>query len=277
MNNNDINFDRAVKETLNESVKYLDAPDSLKTRVQFAVRNDARPRARGHNWGKKLVAALAVAAVAATGAVAASGIVASVSSHTYRDKGWKSFSDTEAYVEQYVPDMKYLESFSNGYEFDSGCTNTASKNDENGVSLGIFTDISLVYEKDGKEFFFEAGPVQDDLTYASDFDTVRNVDGIEMRYRELFGIYLPPDGSIKPTPEEQARYEAGEINIAYGSEEREEQTYYSVKWIEDGIVYSIATFDPGDLTEDDFFDMAQEVVNSDSDNVTIVAKAESAN
>jgi len=258
----DMNLDRTIRETLNETAKNLSAPDSLGTRVKFAVNNSERPKRRG-NWGKRLVAACIVAAVGVTGAIAGSGVV-SLSSHTYHDKAWKSFSDTASYAEQYVPEAKYIESFSNGYTFQKGNTSTVSKNDENYHSLGTYTDLFLIYGKDGKSVFFEAGPVQEDLSYESEFGTVRKVGDIDVRYREMFSIYLPPDGSIKPTAEEQAKFDAGEINIGYGTETREEMTYYAVKWVENGISYDISTYEPGELTEDDFFQMASEIINSNA-------------
>ena len=46
------------------------------------------------------------------------------------------------------------------------------------------------------------------------------------------------------------------------SSEREENTFYRVSWIEDGLAYSIYTYNPGTLTADDFFQMAQEVIEA---------------
>lgn len=214
-------------------------------------------------WTKRLVAIAAVAAISVTAAVAGSG-VASISSHTYHDKAWKEFDQTASYAEQYVPDAKFVETFSNGYTFQQGNTSTASKNDENGISLGTFTDLYLVYQKNGAQLYLEAGPVQEDLSYESEFDTVRTIADVEVRYRAMDCIYLPPDGSIKPTAEEQAKADAGEINIGYGSETREEMTYYAVKWIDNGIYYTISTYDPAGLTEDDFFQMAEELMQTEA-------------
>ncbi len=259
----DFNFDRAIRDTLNETAKGLEAPEALGARVKFAVKNNERPKTHVRGWSKRLVAACAVAAIAVTGAIAGGGVM-SVSSHSYHDKAWKDFDETASYAEQYVKDAKYLESFTNGYTFEKGNTDTCSKNDENGNSLGLFTGIMLSYEKDGAALLFDAEPVQEEFNYSSEYDTVRTIDDVDVSYREMFCIYLPPDGSEKPTAEEQAKFDAGEINIGYGSETREEQTYYVVRWVEDGISYNIGTYDPADLTEDDFFQMASEVIGSDS-------------
>ena len=86
--------------------------------------------------------------------------------------------------------------------------------------------------------------MQEEGEYTSPYDDVRTVAGTEVHYREMKGITLPPDGSIEPTAEEQAAFERGEINIAYGSSEREEIHSTAFAWIEDGISYSIYTYDP---------------------------------
>lgn len=255
------NLDRMIRDTLKSCAEGIDAPETLGVRVKFAVNAPAPAPRRRPVWMKRAVAVLAVAALAAGGALAA-GRVASISSHTYHDKAWATFVETERYAKKIAPEMKYPEAFSNGYSFMEGNTETASKNDEDGNSLGLFTDLYLTYGKDGKTLYFEAGPTQDDLTYTSPFDTVRNVGDVDVRYRAMENIFLPPDGSELPTEEEQAKADAGEINIGYGTETREEKTFYSVKWEEDGIQYSISTFDPGELTEEDFFQMAAEVINA---------------
>ncbi len=259
---NESRIDNLLRETLCETAKPLKAPDGLKAKIKFAANTNTSAKPKPF-FGKKLAAVIIVAAVAVTGAVAGSGVV-SISSHTYHDKAWKAFNETEAYAEMYVPDAKYVESFENGYKFASGNTSTASKDDATGNSLGTFTDLYLTYEKDGADIYFEAGPVQDDLTYGSIFDTVKNIGDVEVHYRELFNIFLPPDESVKPTEEEQKRFENGEINIAYGTETREEKTYYTVRWIENDIAYTISCFDPAGLTEDDFFNMAAEVIQAES-------------
>ncbi len=259
---NESRIDNLLKETLQETAKPLKAPDDLKAKIRFAA--NANPSAKPKPFfGKKLAAAVIVAAVAVTGAVAGSGVV-SITSHTYHDKAWKAFNETEAYAEMYVPDAKYVESFENGYKFASGNTSTASKDDATGNSLGTFTDLYLIYEKDGSDIYFEAGPVQDEITYDSIFDTVKNIEGVDVHYRNLLSIYLPPDGSEMPTEEEQKRFENGEINIAYGTETREEKTYHTVRWIENDIAYDISCFDTADLTEDDFFNMAAEVIGAEN-------------
>lgn len=254
--NSESYLNEAIREMLKTCANDLTAPARLDTRIQFAL-NQPKPRRR--KWFKRAIATLAVASLAVTGAWAG-GRAFSVSSHTYRDKAWKDFDQTASYAEQIEGNVKYLESFTNGYTFQEGNTQTSRINDADDNIISTFTDLFLMYGKDGNDLFFEVGPVQEDLEYISPFDKVREINGVEVRYREMFNIFLPPDGSVKPTEEEQAKADAGEINIGYGSDTREEKTYYTVKWIEGDLAYDISAFDVTDLTEDDFFQMASEVI-----------------
>ena len=259
----ELKMERTIRETLKTTAEGLEAPDTLKTRIDFALRSGEQqtPARRRPKWGKKLTAVCLVAALAVTGAVAGSGVVGWYSS-TMLNQSWTDFAQTAEYAQEHVPGAKYVESFSNGYTFDKGYEDAVDKRDDSGNTLGSFTGIMLTYEKDGADLTLEVAPVQEEAEYTSPYDDVRTVADTEVHYREMKGITLPPDGSIQPTAEEQAAFERGEINIAYGSSEREENTFYRVAWIEDGLSYSIYTYDPGTLTENDFFQMAQEVIEA---------------
>ena len=257
----EMKMEREMQTMLHQCAEGLEAPDELKTRIDFALKNGGQTRKVRHPFAKRLAAVALVAAVAVTGAVAGSGVKGWYSS-TWLDQNWKDFSQTAAYVQEHVPGAKYVESFSNGYTFDKGYEDTVAKRDESGNTLGSFTGILLDYEKDGAQVTLDASPVQEEGQYTSPYDTVRTVGETEVHYRAMKSITLPPDGSIQPTAEEQAAFERGEINIAYGSSAREEDTFYSVSWIENDISYSIYTMEPCGLTEDDFFQMAREIIES---------------
>lgn len=257
----EMKMEREMQTMLHQCAEGLEAPDTLKTRIDFALKNSVKPSKVRRPFTKRLAAVALVAAVAVTGAVAGSGVTGWYS-NTWLDQNWKDFSQTAEYVQEHVPGAKYVESFSNGYTFDKGYENTVDKRDDSGNTLGSFTEVMLNYEKNGAEVTLGAEPVQEEGQYTSPYDTVRTVGETEVHYRAMKDITLPPDGSIQPTEEEQAAFERGEINIAYGSSAREEHTFYRVSWIENGISYSIYTMDPCGLTEDDFFQMAQEIIES---------------
>ena len=80
---NETVFDKEMKDMLHRCADELHAPDKLKTRVDFALKNgSSRPR---RCWGRRLIALAAVAAITVTGAFAA-GAFGSITSHSWSDQ-----------------------------------------------------------------------------------------------------------------------------------------------------------------------------------------------
>lgn len=260
----EIKMERMVRETLKGCAQELEAPERLKTRIDAALKsNDSVASYTRPKWRKRVAAACLVAAIAVVGAVAGSGVVGWNSS-TKMDKKWTDYEKTAEYVQKNVPNAKHIEEFSNGFAFTKGYETTVDMTDESGNTLGTFTGVILDYEKDDVQLSLEADPVQESGSYAvndSDYGTWREIDGVKVHYYAMPMIILP--SGTEPTAEERAAFARGEINVAYTGENepREELTFYSVDWLEDGISYSIcSTEDIGDLTEADFFQMAQEII-----------------
>ena len=114
----EMKMDRTIRETMKQCAEGLEAPDKLKTRIDFALKSGAPAELRRRpKWGKRLAAVCLVAAVAVTGAVAGSGVV-SWGSSTRLDKNWTDFEKTAAYVQENIAGAKYVESFSNGFVFE---------------------------------------------------------------------------------------------------------------------------------------------------------------
>lgn len=92
---NETAFDKEMKEMLHQCADELHAPDKLKTRVDFELKNGSiKPR---HRWGRRLVALAAVAAIAVTGAFAA-GAFGSITSHSWSDQRL-SMEQTQQHME----------------------------------------------------------------------------------------------------------------------------------------------------------------------------------
>ena len=92
---NETVFDKEMKDMLHRCADELHAPDKLKTRVDFALKNgSSRPRRR---WGRRLIALAAVAAITVTGAFAA-GAFGSITSHSWSDQRL-SMEQTQQHME----------------------------------------------------------------------------------------------------------------------------------------------------------------------------------
>lgn len=233
------------------------------------MKSTVRARTAGHGrartWRRTAIVLCAVLAIAVTGAVAGvigSGKVAYLASSLRWNASWTDFNKTEQYAERNVPGMKYVESFSTGFTFYKGWENWTDKRDEADQTLESYPGIILGYQnEDGVKVSFDVDPVQTDMQYGENpFEETREIDGIPVGYRAMRSITLP--SGTKPTEEEQALFDSGEINIGWDAEDtaREESTFYRVSWVQDGNSYAIYTYQPGDLTKDDFFQMAAEVI-----------------
>lgn len=259
----EMNLNRAVSETLHACGDGLKAPDKLKTRVDFAIRSGAPlPKSRMKTWKRNAIALCAVLAVAVGGAFAG-GKVVSWSTHSYIANGWTDFDKTASEAEAISPDLKVVDSFLSEFTFVQGNRDSIDKVDESGNKVESFPLLTLRYKND-KDVSLDVSvePVQPEGIYDDPFDETRQIGDVTVGYRAIPQIFLPGDESEKPTAEEQAKMDAGEINIAYGTETREERNYYRVHWVENGLTYSIATFDESDLTADDFFQMAEDLITA---------------
>ena len=93
---NKTEFDEKMKNMLHECADDLHAPDTMKTRVDFALRSaQVKPR---HRWGKRIAVLAAVAAIAVTGAFAAGGL-GSITSHSWANQRM-SIEQTQEHMEQ---------------------------------------------------------------------------------------------------------------------------------------------------------------------------------
>ena len=115
----------------------------------------------------------------------------------------------------------------------------------------------MTYEKNGKRLNYI---VKEGSTVLSDSELERaeivEQNGVTYYYLVDQYLFLPPNE--EPTAEEAAAQDAGSLNISYGSDERQEQTYYSLWWIKDGQTYTLAGFDV-DLSAQEMVDMATEI------------------
>lgn len=233
--------------------------------MQEKVRLRTKGSGRIHVWRRRTIAVCAVLAVAVTGVAAGvigSGKTAYLAETLRWNATWTDFDKTAQYAEDNVPGMKYVKEFSNGLTFVKGWENWTDKRDEEHNTLGSYPGMILRYQnEEGTEVSLDAAPVQADMPYEpSPFAEIREIDGVQVGYHAMRSITLP--SGTKPTEEEKAQFDSGEININWDSEDapREEATFYRVSWEQDAVGYTIYTYDPGNMTEDDFFQMAAEVI-----------------
>lgn len=251
---NETVFDKEMKNMLHRCADELHAPDKLKTRVDFALKNgSSRPRRR---WGRRLIALAAVAAITVTGAFAA-GAFGSITSHSWSDQRL-SMEQTQQHMEQAgvaftLPERIGDFTFSYGYDADTLAESAAGEREQ-------VKEVNAEYEKDGVTLDFSAHTAYtvfdgEDDPYAPDAE--RDVNGVTLAFRDTAYLVVPPD--YQPTDEEKQQERAGELAISEGSDEVENRQFQSVSWTQDGVEYSLYGFDTG-LDSEEMLSMAAELV-----------------
>ena len=180
---NETAFDKEMKEMLHQCADELHAPDKLKTRVDFELKNGSiKPR---HRWGRRLVALAAVAAIAVTGAFAA-GAFGSITSHSWSDQRL-SMEQTQQHMEDAGAALTLPETigdftFSHGYDVAATAKSATGKSEQ-------VDEVNAEYEKDGVTLNFNAHKTytvfSDEENSDPEPDEVQEVNGV------LPGLALP--------------------------------------------------------------------------------------
>ena len=238
---NKTEFDEKMKNMLHECADDLHAPDTMKTRVDFALRSaQVKPR---HRWGKRIAVLAAVAAIAVTGAFAAGGL-GSITSHSWSDQRL-SMEQTQQHMEDAGAALTLPETigdftFSHGYDVAATAKSATGKSEQ-------VDEVNAEYEKDGVTLNFNAHKTytvfSDEENSDPEPDEVQEVNGVTLSFRDSHYRFVPPD--YEPSDEEKKLERRGELTISYGSDEVEDRQFQSVSWQKDGMSYSLYGFDTG--------------------------------
>ena len=208
--------------------------------------------------GITIAACLTLFSVTALAAGEAAGIV----SWNRIDTRTRNFEDLPKIEEKAGMDITAVEAFSNGYTFEYMEVSEAKTQDADGNDLRNFKGIDLTYTKEGCPDIYIDMDQADMYGDPHDRDTaVREIDGITVHYN--YDEYLNlPDGE-RPTEEELQRAETDKhFYISDGGSDPRYTSYVSAASFEiDGIIYCILGFDL-DMTADELFDMAEEIINA---------------
>lgn len=250
----EMKMDREMQAMLHQCAQGLEAPDKLKTRIDFALKSGVQTRKVRRPFAKRLAAVALVAAVAVTGAVAMNGIAA----YTFGSSWSNERMDYEETQAELTDGAKLPEAFSNGFAFDRGVHVYGGEKDKDGNVLRDWTDIEAEYTRDGVKLNLVTGAARDDAADTETYDAACVIGDVTVQYKENLYKAVPAD--YQPTAEEQAAVDAGELQIGYGSETVETYNYQFLRWEQDGVAYTLTGFDLG-LTTDELFDMAAEIID----------------
>ncbi len=234
-----------------EHISWSDAQEQEGLRAIHRAIGERRTEMKFH--GKKMMIAVAAALVAmgSITAIAAGTITGYYSGINHNDairsaselqeKGRKALGESLVIAEQLADGIGYQE----GY-----VTEVQGRDDEQNV-ISSFPEISVFYGQDvnlsvnnGDHWNEEA---MNHIVYDETWEGIRFI-GTQDNY-----LFLPPDQ--KPSPEDEALEQDGELYISYGSSQVEREVFKNLSWEQGGLRYML--FTSGDKTLEELAEMAK--------------------
>lgn len=205
--------------------------------------------------GKRILIAAAAIAVLGTVTVIGAGKVVGLSSSTnLNEVTYKTAADVKEAADIFGAVPKAPEKFSNGLTFTRGFLEKVEGHDEFGTVVYTYDDMALSYEN-GISLHIRKFNA-DDSGVGTPVSTAE-IQGIETAFYEDQYLFLPPDA--EPSEADLALEKEGRLYISYGTAEEERQVYRYVLWQEDGLAYSLSTFDES-YTVDDLNNMVHDII-----------------
>ena len=253
-------IDRRIEQALESQADQVQITSAGFQRMSRSVsqRIEEKPKMNKWNVKKIVVMAAAICLVGSITAIAGGKITQTIGSSSH---------DEEIYDYGKLPDMekqlgftaKAPEKFTNGYTFECALPNHEEGRDDEGNTIKQAVNLGLNYQKEGMNpvFMSASGTKMYDEEEAPDQTFTHG--SISLGYSCDNYLFLPPDAA--PSEEDQAKADAGELYISYGSDKEERRQYQSVSWEDQGISYLLSSFD-NNMSPEDFCQMAGEVIDT---------------
>ena len=256
-------FDERIRETLSRNAERVIVSKMLKNRIDSRIVNQ---KIREESSMKRMFSIKKVAVIAAilcfmipVSAYAISNInsyvTVSGSSPVYSELPTASQLSLDL---GFVP--KTIDSFANGFSFQSANISNAAGLDESGSTLEKFKEISYTYASvDGQtmSLSISAPPISEEATSNPNAKT-STYNGIDLTYSVQEYRLVPADYQL--TDEDEAKQASGTVVFSYGSDKVETSMMKFLCWSDGGFNYLLMGQN-SDLSEVDFVDMAKEIIN----------------
>lgn len=254
-------LDEAIKEGLRAEAGSIRFTEEQSSKVLNNIHNQNRRKItkmeKKMGNGKRIL--IAAAAIAVMGSITVLGAGKVVGWNSVINKNKVDFKNAQEVLKAEdklgaVP--KVPQQFLNGIAFDSGYLIMVDGVDENDNIVESHPEVSVFYDKD---ISLDITPISTGITDGEPrAELSRQIGDISMNAYAVDFLFLPPDAS--PTAEDQALEEAGKLQISYGTETEERQTFRYVTWTEDGLAYSLFTSNV-DFGLEELLNMAEEVLS----------------
>lgn len=239
-------FDTLLKEALEEKVREIEPSAEMLGNIRQEAK-ERRKETGSMKFGMKKVVAVAAICLMSVTAYAATQMAGTVG---YSTTDITAYEDLAKAEKKLGFDAKYVESFANGFTFANGGIGGTQGMDEDNNRIGEeYGVLTVCYENDADDTMIlrieEGNPYVDAGQEAGKgYSVSRNK-------------FVPPDYEL--TEEDKALQDAGELNIAFGSDKVELKTFEQYQWQDGGLYYSLGVFDC-DLGEEALKAMAAEVM-----------------
>ncbi len=242
----------------NSDILYADK-SKIKSCVLKDISSTLCERKVSYMKSKKKFIVLAAAAIMLLSVTiyAASGIITTRYSSSSPADELESLPTAEECEKEtgYAPVL--IDSFSNGYDFDSASFKKNALADENNKVVEKFKSLTCRYIKGDETVYLSADKFNS--TVEESGKIYKNIDGIDIYSHSFNNKIVPPDYEL--TEEDKALEAAGEVYFNYdGINHTEDHFVNSVSWNKDGILYNLMQSN-GTLSVDDLVSMAEELIN----------------
>lgn len=256
----DFILEERIKKALSSKAEdvHVDAVQSQRIQTRVYQRIEEENRMKHRNWKKIAIAAAAICVMGSISAMALGKATVGIS-HSSLNEAVFSYEEAVNKQKGFNSKVKSVEEFSNGYKFTEAVPRYEEEQDDKGNTLSKTTTMSFTYGKNGLDRVILTGHPST-MSEGTTPEKILMLDnGVELRYSRLHSKFVPPD--YVATEEDEKLVASGKLNLAYGSSEIEEMDSSSVYWKEDGLTYSLFTFETS-ITADEMLQMAKEVVES---------------
>ena len=254
------------REIISLALNQLDDRHISDTAV-FSPRASERPSERTFHMKKKNLITFAIAAVLllslSIAAYAIAGIPRWTATHSMPDtKEYFSLKDLPEVKKSVGYEFVLPEAFSNGYAFSSMRTDGEAVYDEDQHLLKEYYVVHATYSATGREdLLLSLSPVQDyPGSQEAPPPTATDMIGTQevKLYRDHYK-FVPED--YEKTEDDLSAEASGHYYISFGAEEIKEKDILSADFDLQGVHYNLLSLDAADLTADDLFRMASEIIS----------------
>lgn len=252
-------FDREIKKSISQKVNDITPSEDMFSKIQTKIadrKEDYNMNTKSRKHTKGIMIACAILVFTSATCFAASKI-ASISGGT--DKRFETFP-SQTQIEKAVGfTPKYIEEFTNGYEFEVGFTGTLSGSDDEQNKIAEMKTVGFTYIKEDGELDLDAMQMPQNASYPDmEGEEIVLSNGQTIFYHDWMHKFKPADYVM--TEQDKIDQANGTYEFSFGESDDVIRHCQIIEWEENDIRYSMFNYD-NKLTKDDMIKMSEEVIN----------------